>query len=163
MSCAAVGGRWVWVPLGWPCPQTLQGSSPRRWEAQVCIRGGAQERRQLLPRHEPASGTAMRGNMLSLSVVEASLWPEAPELVLPDVIVDDEVVEPMESRHGSPGKPFARKSFVMRAVKGEGWLKPCLLSGGPSEESKLASSTVGDGGIICNCRRGKGRRRPEPL
>ncbi|MPC24966.1 hypothetical protein E2C01_018060 [Portunus trituberculatus] len=115
-------------------------------------------------RHEPASGTARRGNMLSLSVVEASLCPDPPELlVLADVIVDEEVVEPRESRHGSPGKPFARKSLVMSAVKGEGWVKPCLASGGPSEDSKLASSTVGEGGIICSCRRGSGRRRPEPV
>lgn len=103
--------------------------------------------------HEPASGTAKRGNMLSLSAMEFSLCPDAAEqLVLDDVMVDDEVVEVRESRHGSPGKPFARKSFVMRAVKGEECGKPGLASGGPNEESKLASKAVGDGGIICKGR-----------
>lgn len=102
--------------------------------------------------------------MLSLSVVEFSLCPDAAELlVLDDVMVDDDVVEVIESRHGSPAKPFARKSFVMRVVKGEGCGRPPdLTSGGMSEESKFASSAVGDGGIICNGRGSSWRRRPEP-
>lgn len=69
--------------------------------------------------HDSGFETTMRGNIHSLSVAEHSVPAEV--VVELDVdVAEEELVEVMESRHGSHASPLARKSLLNMTVRGDG-------------------------------------------